>query len=152
MSIRESAWMALALAEAQKALASDDVPVGALVLSEDGEVISAAHNERELRSDPLAHAEVLALTAAAAARGNWNLDGLTLVVTLEPCVMCAGALLAARVSKLIYGAWDEKAGAVGSVYDVVRDRRLPQRVDVVAGVEAEKCAQILTDFFSSRRG
>ena len=152
MSSRDSAWMALALVEAQLALASDDVPVGALVLDEDGEVIASAHNERELRSDPLAHAEVLALTAAAEARGKWNLDGLTLVVTLEPCVMCAGALLAARVSKVIYGAWDEKAGAVGSVYDVVRDRRLPHRVEVVAGVEAEKCAEMLTEFFASRRG
>lgn len=141
-----------ALAEARGALASGDVPVGALVVEEStGTVLARAHNERELRSDPLAHAEVLALTAAARVRGDWNLTGLTLVVTLEPCVLCAGALLAARITRLVYGAWDPKAGAVGSVYDLVRDRRLPHRVEVRAGVEADVCGQELARFFQGRR-
>lgn len=144
--------MRAALDEARAAGAAGDVPVGAVVLDEAGRVIGAGRNRREVDGDPLAHAEVLALRAAAAQRGDWNLDGCTLVVTLEPCVMCAGAVLASRVGHLAYGAWDEKAGAVGSVYDVVRDRRLPHRVDVVTGVEAEQCAALLADFFRVRRG
>ena len=143
--------MAEAIAEAQAALTTGDVPVGAVVVDESGAIIARARNRREADGDPLAHAEVLALRAAASVRGGWNLDGCTLVVTLEPCVMCAGAILAARVGGLVYGTWDEKAGAVGSVYDVVRDRRLPHRTDVVAGVLADESARLLTGFFRSRR-
>ncbi|HEY8590937.1 MAG TPA: nucleoside deaminase [Naasia sp.] len=143
--------MAEAIAEAQAALTTGDVPVGAVVVDESGAIIARARNRREADGDPLAHAEVLALRAAASVRGRWNLDGCTLVVTLEPCVMCAGAILAARVGGLVYGTWDEKAGAVGSVYDVVRDRRLPHRIDVVTGVLADESARLLTGFFRSRR-
>jgi tRNA(adenine34) deaminase len=144
-------FMALALAEARAALDTGDVPVGAVVVDGAGAVIATGRNEREATGDPLAHAEVVALRAAAAARGAWRLDDCTLVVTLEPCVMCAGAVLAARVPRLVFGAWDEKAGAVGSVYDVIRDRRVPHTVEVVAGVGADDCAAILTDFFAGRR-
>lgn len=143
--------MGLALEAAQAALATGDVPVGAVVVDAEGAVIGTGRNEREATGDPLAHAEVVALRAAAAALGGWRLDGCTLVVTLEPCVMCAGALLAARVPRLVFGAWDEKAGAVGSVHDVLRDRHVPHVVEVVAGVEAERCAALLTRFFARRR-
>lgn len=146
-----SGWMRLALAEAEAAVSTDDVPVGCVVVGPDGRVLGRGRNRREADHDPLAHAELLALRDAAAARGSRNLEDCTLVVTLEPCVMCAGAVLAARVGRLVYGAWDEKAGAVGSVYDVIRDRRLPQRADVVSGVEADACAQLLTEFFAGRR-
>ncbi|THG31145.1 nucleoside deaminase [Naasia lichenicola] len=129
----------------------DDVPVGALVLDESGAVLSEGLNTREAESDPTGHAEIVAIRRAAAARGSWNLEGCTLVVTLEPCVMCAGALLQARISQLVYGAWDDKAGAVGSVYDVVRDRRLPHRVEVATGVLADESAALLEDFFRRRR-
>lgn len=141
-----------AIADARLALARGDVPVSALVLDAAGEVIASARNERELRQDPTAHAEVLALRAAAEATGDWHLDTMTLVVTLEPCAMCAGAILAARIPVVVFGAWDEKAGAAGSVYDLLRDRRLPHRVEVFAGVEAEACALLLTDFFADKRG
>jgi len=114
-------------------------------------VIAEGRNLRELDHDPTAHAEVVALRAAAAARGAWNLDGCTLVVTLEPCVMCAGAVLQSRVSRLVFGAWDEKAGAAGSVYDVVRDRRLPYRAEVVAGVREAEASALLRAFFDARR-
>lgn len=144
-------WMRQAVAEAHSANTSGDVPVGALVFDADGNRIAAAHNEREKRQDPTAHAEILALRAAAEATGNWQLLGTTLVVTLEPCPMCAGAILAARVPTVVFGAWDEKAGAAGSVYDLLRDRRLPHRVEVFAGVEAQACADLLTDFFEARR-
>jgi tRNA(adenine34) deaminase len=140
-----------ALALAPDALATGDVPVAALVLDADGEVLARAVNEREKSDDPTAHAEILAIRAAAAAVGDWHLTEATLVVTLEPCVMCAGAILSARIPRLVFGAWDEKAGAAGSVYDVVRDRRLNHRVEVVAGVEAEACAAVLLDFFEARR-
>ncbi|GAA1507767.1 tRNA(adenine34) deaminase [Agromyces terreus] len=140
-------WMALALAEAAQAPATGDVPVGAIVVDADGRVIAARRNEREAVGDPTAHAEVLALREAAAARGEWRLEGCTLVVTLEPCVMCAGAILAARVPTVVFGAWDERAGASGSLYDVLRDRRLNHRVEVFAGVEAEASARLLLDFF-----
>jgi tRNA(adenine34) deaminase len=136
---------------APTALATGDVPVAALVLGPDGEVLARAVNEREKSDDPTAHAEILAIRAAAAARGDWHLTDATLVVTLEPCVMCAGAILAARIPRLVFGAWDEKAGAAGSVYDVVRDRRLQHRVEVIAGVEAEASAALLLDFFDARR-
>ncbi|GAA1001162.1 tRNA adenosine(34) deaminase TadA [Subtercola frigoramans] len=137
-----------ALAEARLALRSGDVPVGAaIVVTESGERLATGRNERELHTDPTGHAEIVALRAAARARGNWQLQGTTLIVTLEPCVMCAGAILAARVDTVVFGAWDEKAGAVGSVYDVLRDRRLNHRVEVFAGVRAAECGQLLTEFF-----
>ncbi|MCU1437558.1 MAG: tRNA-specific adenosine deaminase [Naasia sp.] len=145
------AEMAEALVVAAEALASGDVPVGAVVVDETGRIVARERNRREADGDPLAHAELLALHAAAAARGDWNLEGCTLLVTLEPCVMCAGAILASRVGRLVYGAWDDKAGAVGSVYDVVRDRRLPHRIEVVAGVRADESARLLTEFFRARR-
>lgn len=143
--------MRRALELAADAQIAGDVPVGALILDEAGVTIAEGANIREAANDPTGHAEIVSIRAAAAARGFWNLEGCTLVVTLEPCVMCAGALLAARISALVYGAWDDKAGAVGSVYDVVRDRRLPHRVEVTAGVLAEESAVLLEGFFRGRR-
>jgi tRNA(adenine34) deaminase len=143
--------MGLALAEASLAPDHGDVPIGAVVLSASGAVVAAAHNERELAADPTAHAEVLALRRAAAALGTWHLDGCTLVVTLEPCTMCAGALVLARIGRLVFGAYDEKAGAVASLWDVVRDPRLNHRVDVVGGVLAEQCGEPLRQFFATHR-
>ncbi len=143
--------MRAALAEARLALGSNDVPVGAVLLDADGTVLSHAHNERELLHDPTAHAEVLAIRRAAELRGDWRLTDTTLVVTLEPCVLCAGAILAARIPRLVFGAWDEKAGAVGSVYDVLRDRRLPHRVEVLTGVLADESVALLAEFFAERR-
>ncbi len=144
-------WMREALAEARLALDTGDVPVGALVVDGRGTVLARARNEREALQDPTAHAEVLALRAAASVTGDWHLTDATLVVTLEPCVMCAGAILSARVPRVVFGAWDEKAGAVGSVYDVLRDRRLPHTVEVRAGVGAEESAELLRGFFGERR-
>jgi tRNA(adenine34) deaminase len=144
-------WMGLALAEADACRVSDDVPVGAVVVDASGAVIATGRNERELRHDPTAHAEVLALREAARATGDWQLTGVTLVVTLEPCPMCAGAILAARVPRVVFGAWDAKAGAAGSVYDIARDRRLPHRSEVVAGVREPECRARLDDFFAARR-
>ena len=129
-----------------------DVPIGAVVLDPAGSVVAVAANERELTSDPTAHAEVLALRRAAERHGEWRLDGHTLVVTLEPCTMCAGALVLARVDRLVYGADDPKAGAVGSLWDVVRDRRLNHRPEVVGGVLAEESAELLRGFFRNQRG
>jgi tRNA(adenine34) deaminase len=143
--------MRAALAEAELALASGDVPVGAVLLDADGSVLAHAHNEREASHDPTAHAEVLAIRRAAELRGAWHLDDTTLVVTLEPCVLCAGAILAARVPRLVFGAWDDKAGAVGSVHDLLRDRRLPHRVEVTSGLLAEEGAALLNEFFADRR-
>lgn len=141
-----------ALAEARVALETGDVPVGAVVLDAQGRVIARGRNSRERDSDPTAHAEVVALREAGRASGDWQLPGCTLVVTLEPCVLCAGAILAARVDRVVFGAWDEKAGAAGSVVDLLRERRLPYRVrEVVAEVDAEESAQLLRDFFSERR-
>jgi tRNA(adenine34) deaminase len=140
--------MALALAEAR--LAAADVPVGAVVVR-DGSVIAVGHNEREASGDPTAHAEVLALRRAAAALGTWRLDGCTLVVTLEPCTMCAGAIVLSRVSRVVYGAVDEKAGAAGSLWDVVRDRRLNHRPEVIAGVMAAESSELLREFFANHR-
>lgn len=140
-----------AVADARLALETGDVPVAALVLDANGTVIASARNERELRQDPTAHAEVLALRRAAEVTGDWHLEGTTLIVTLEPCAMCAGAILSARVPVVVFGAWDEKAGASGSVYDLLRDRRLPQRAEVYAGVESEACAALLTEFFADKR-
>lgn len=128
-----------------------DVPVAALVLDAAGNTIGAGRNERELRGDPTAHAEILALRAAAEHTGDWHLENTTLVVTLEPCAMCAGAILQARVAVVVFGAWDEKAGAVGSVYDLLRDRRLPHRVEVFAGVLADESSTLLKAFFEAKR-
>ena len=148
------AWvdpMREALAEARLAPDTGDVPIGAVVLDEAGMVIGRGRNEREAVGDPTAHAEVLALRDAAAARGEWRLDGCTLVVTLEPCTMCAGAVVLSRVRRLVFGAYDEKAGAAGSLWDVVRDRRLNHRPEVVTGVLAEECTRLLREFFASHR-
>ena len=143
--------MQLALAEARNALASADVPVGAVVLDSDGAVLGVGHNAREATGDPTAHAELIALQAAAATRDGWRLDGCTLVVTLEPCTMCAGAVVLARLDRVVYGAADPKAGAAGSVWDVVRDRRLNHRPEVVSGVLAEESADLLREFFETHR-
>ncbi len=145
------ALMQAALAEAQSALSTGDVPVGALVADETGAVIGYGRNVRERDHDPTGHAEVLALRQAAAARGTWRLDGCTLVVTLEPCTMCAGAIVLARVSRLVFGAYDAKAGAVGSLWDVVRDRRLNHRPEVIAGVLAGEASALLDEFFAEQR-
>ncbi|MEV5358417.1 tRNA adenosine(34) deaminase TadA [Streptomyces sp. NPDC086081] len=143
--------MRLALDEAAGAVRGGDVPVGAVVLAPDGTtVLAAGHNEREAGGDPTAHAEVLALRRAATALGRWRLAGCTLVVTLEPCTMCAGAIQQSRVDRLVYGARDEKAGAAGSLWDLVRDRRLNHRPEVIEGVLAEECAALLTAFFRGR--
>lgn len=128
-----------------------EVPVGAVVLDEAGAVVSAAANERERRGDPTAHAEVLALRTAAEAAGSWRLTGATLVVTLEPCTMCAGAAVLSRLARIVYGATDPKAGAVGSLWDVVRDRRLNHRPEVLGGVLAPECGRLLADFFTTHR-
>ena len=143
--------MRLALTEAEAALATGDVPVGAVVLGPGGDVIGVGRNLREATHDPTGHAEVVAMREAARARGEWRLDDCTLVVTLEPCTMCAGALVLARIRRLVLGAWDPKAGAVSSLWDVVRDGRLNHRVEVVAGVLAEECAAELRDFFAAQR-
>ena len=144
-------WMTRALVEARLALDSADVPVGALVFDATGAVIGSGHNERERTGDPTAHAEVVAIRAAAEARGTWRLDDTTLVVTLEPCAMCAGAILQARIPRVVFGAWDEKAGAAGSVLDVLRERRLPHRTEVIPGVLEAQCAELLRGFFETRR-
>jgi tRNA(adenine34) deaminase len=147
-----AAAMGLALAEAEAAAASGEVPVGAVLLGHDGTVLARRHNEREQVGDPTAHAEVLALREAAAATGSWRLEGITLVVTLEPCVMCAGALVAARVARVVFGAADPKGGACGSLYNVCADPRLNHEVAVLAGVRSEECAATLSAFFGGRRG
>lgn len=150
--MHDDAWaMGEALAEARLAPGTGDVPVGAVVVGPGGDVVGRGRNAREATGDPTAHAEVLALRDAAAHLGAWRLDGCTLVVTLEPCAMCAGAIVLARVARLVLGAWDPKAGAAGSVYDLVRDRRLNHRVEVLAGVRADECGALLTEFFSDRR-
>jgi tRNA(adenine34) deaminase len=143
-------WMAAAVTEARAALAHDDVPVGAVVVR-DGTVIATGRNERELRQDPTAHAELLALQRAAAVVGHWRLLGCTLYVTLEPCAMCAGAIVLARVPRVVYGCTDPKAGAAGSVLDVLADARLNHRPEVLGGVRAGECASLLRDFFAARR-
>ncbi len=143
--------MAVAIEEARRCLDTDDVPVGAVLVDAEGSIFARGRNEREETKDPTAHAEVLAIREAAALRGSWQLDDLTLLVTLEPCVMCAGAILAARIPAVVFGTWDEKAGAAGSVHDLLRDRRLPHRVEVIAGVREAECARLLSEFFSQRR-
>ena len=143
--------MRLALGLARDALGSSDVPVGAVVVAADGSVLGRGRNERELTGDPTAHAEVLALRAAAAGAGEWRLEECTLVVTLEPCTMCAGALVLARVARVVFGAWDPKAGACGSLWDVARDRRLNHRPEVIPGVLAEESSVLLREFFAGHR-
>lgn len=145
------AYMVRALELAREALADGDVPVGALVVDGNGNVIGTGRNTRERDADPTGHAEIVAIREAAAARGEWRLEGCTLYVTLEPCTMCAGAIVNARVAHLVFGAWDEKAGAVGSLWDVVRDRRLNHRAEVTSGVLADESAALLRDFFAEHR-
>ena len=141
--------MTLAIAEAM--LAEVDVPVGALLVTSTGEVVASAHNQKELTGDPSGHAEILAMRKLAEAKGDWRLEDLTLIVTLEPCVMCAGAIVAARLKEVVFGAYDEKVGAAGSAYDIVRDARLGGSVDVVGGVLENECQELLKEFFQSRR-
>ncbi|WP_240477283.1 tRNA adenosine(34) deaminase TadA [Jiangella muralis] len=148
---RHEPLMRLALAEAELAPSTGDVPIGAVVVDAGGAVLGRGHNRREADADPTAHAEVLALRAAAAVAGAWRLEGCTLVVTMEPCSMCAGALVLARVDRLVYGAPDPKAGAVGSLWDLVRDRRLNHRPEVVSGVLADECGALVREFFAAQR-
>ena len=140
-----------ALAIAGKALATGDVPVGAIIIDKDGLLISSGANEREANNDPTAHAEIVAIRSAAKALNNSRLDGCTLIVTLEPCAMCAGAIAQSRISHLIFGAWDEKAGAVGSVWDVIRDPRALYKLDVTTGIREAECAKLLKEFFEGQR-
>lgn len=143
--------MAQAIAIARKALATGDVPVGAIVVNSDGSIIGSGANEREANNDPTAHAEVVAIRSAAQSLKSSRLDGCTLVVTLEPCAMCAGAIAQSRISHLIFGAWDEKAGAVGSIWDVIRDPRALYKLDVTTGIRETECAALLKEFFESQR-
>jgi tRNA(adenine34) deaminase len=143
--------MRLALEEARRAFEDGEIPVGAVVLDGSGEIIGAGHNERERSADPTGHAEIVAMRQAAGSLGEWRLSGCTMVVTLEPCTMCAGAAVQARLDRVVYGAVDPKAGAVGSLWDVVRDRRLNHRPEVIAEVMADECAALLIEFFAHRR-
>jgi tRNA(adenine34) deaminase len=163
---RHAQWMGLALAEARRALDTEDVPIGAVVIGPDGAVLGTGRNEREALGDPTAHAEMVAIRQAAARLqglagteatpdgrngDGWRLSDCTLVVTLEPCAMCAGAVVLARIPRVVFGAWDEKAGAAGSVFDVLRERRLNHWVEVYAGVREQECATLLRDFFAGHR-
>jgi len=130
---------------------SGDVPVGAVILNKAGEIVALGNNQRELLKDPLGHAEIVAIKAASRSIGAWRLDECTLVVTLEPCVMCAGAIMAARIPRLVFGAWDEKAGACGSVWDLIRDPRALHKVEVINGILNDRCSTLLNEFFSSMR-
>ena len=143
--------MQQALALANQAATSDDVPVGALIVNDQGEIIGVGENLREKNNDPTAHAEIIAIKNAAQKMGNWRLDDLTIVVTLEPCAMCAGAIVQTRIKRLVFGAFDEKACAVGSIWDVVRDKRVLTKVEVISGVLEKECAQVLTNFFKGKR-
>jgi tRNA(adenine34) deaminase len=143
--------MQQAISLAQEAKSSGDVPVGSLIVSEAGEIVSLGKNEREKDNDPTAHAEILVIRRAGEKLGSWRLDDLTLVVTLEPCVMCAGAILQSRIKRLVFGAFDQKAGAVGSSLDVIRNVRALTKVEVVSGVLEDECAKLLTDFFATKR-
>ncbi|MGH3689893.1 MAG: tRNA adenosine(34) deaminase TadA [Microbacterium sp.] len=151
MTVADDLAMARALALAAEAAAASEIPVGAVVLDGDGRIIAEGRNTREATHDPTGHAEIEALRRAAASVGSWNLEGHTLVVTLEPCVMCAGAILQARIGRVVFGAWDDKAGAAGSMYDVLRDRRLPYRAEVIGGLEADASTALLRAFFEQRR-
>lgn len=142
--------MKLALEQAGIAEENGDVPIGAVIIK-DGQIIAKAYNQREQLQDPTAHAEIIALTQAAAARENWHLNGCTIYVTLEPCPMCAGALVLSRMDRLVYGCDDPKAGACGSLYDIVRDKRLNHRLEVTSGVLADECSKLLQDFFQKKR-
>jgi tRNA(adenine34) deaminase len=150
MKYEEAMAKAIELARAA-ASASGDVPVGAIILNQSGEVIATGANQREMSHNPVAHAEIIAIQKAASAIGNWRLDGCTLIVTLEPCAMCAGAIAQARIPRLVFGAWDEKAGAVGSQWDLLRDPRQLHKPEVVAGVLADECAALLAEFFQEKR-
>ncbi|MBU6264489.1 MAG: tRNA adenosine(34) deaminase TadA [Actinomycetales bacterium] len=150
MKYEDAMAKAIDLARAA-ASASGDVPVGAIVLNIDGEVIATGANQRELSHNPVAHAEIIAIQKAASAINNWRLDNCTLVVTLEPCAMCAGAIAQARIPRVVFGAWDEKAGAVGSQWDLLRDPRQLHKPEVIAGVMADECAALLADFFQDKR-
>ena len=143
--------MQQAISLAKDAAAQDDVPIGALVVNEQGEILGSGHNLREESNDPTAHAEIVAMRNAASKIGNWRMDDLTMIVTLEPCAMCAGAISQSRFKRLVFGAWDEKAGAVGSVWDVIRDQRSLNKVEVVSGVLEEDCSAMLTNFFEGKR-
>ncbi len=143
--------MQQAIAIAQEVKSSGDVPVGALIVNQASEILSSGKNEREKDNDPTAHAEILAIRRAGEKLGSWRLDDLTLIVTLEPCVMCAGAILQSRIKRLVFGAFDQKAGAVGSSLDVIRDVRALSKVEVVSGVLEKECAKLLTDFFATKR-
>jgi len=143
--------MQQAIAIANEVKSSGDVPVGALIVNEAGEIVSFGKNEREKDNDPTAHAEILAIRKASEKIGSWRLDDLTLIATLEPCVMCAGAILQSRLKRLVFGAFDQKAGAVGSSLDVIRDVRALSKVEVVSGVLEKECAKLLTDFFATKR-
>ena len=143
--------MQQAIVLAKDAAALDDVPVGAIVVNELGEVLGTGHNLRKESNDPTAHAEIIAMRNAASKIGNWRMDELTMIVTLEPCAMCAGAISQSRFKRLVFGAWDEKAGAVGSVWDVIRDQRNLNKVEVITGVLEKECSEILTNFFEGKR-
>ena len=143
--------MQQAIALAKSAADSGDVPVGALVVNEQGEVLGTGHNLREENNDPTAHAEIVAMRMAAAKLNNWRMDDLTMIVTLEPCAMCAGAISQSRFKRVVFGAWDQKAGAVGSVWDVIRDPRNLNKVEVVTGILEKECASVLSDFFDGKR-
>ena len=145
------ALMREALVIAGAALATNDVPVGALVVDSSGAIVGRGNNLREFDKDPTAHAEIVALRAAAAAADTWRLDGHTLVVTLEPCAMCAGAIAQSRIKRVVFGAWDQKAGAVGSVWDILRDPRALYQVEVISGVLEAECAELLYEFFKEKR-
>lgn len=149
MTSRWEAAMLNALAEAAKC--GEDVPVGAVLVDSEGNVVAVGRNDKELHNDPTGHAEIVAIREAAKARGSWRLDDLTLVVTLEPCVMCAGAIVAARIPRVVFGAWDSRVGASGSLYDLLRDGRLGTPIEVISGVLETECAEELTQFFESRR-
>ncbi len=140
-----------AIAIAKLALATDDVPVGALVINPAGVSVGRGSNQREVDRDPTAHAEIVALRQAALEQNNWRLDNCTLIVTLEPCAMCAGAIAQSRIKTVVFGAWDEKAGAVGSVWDILRDPRSPHQIEVIAGILEDECAALLREFFKEKR-
>jgi len=143
--------MQAALSLAKVAADKGDVPVGAIVVNEAGEILGTGQNLREQSNDPTAHAEIIAIRQAAEKIGSWRLDDLTLVVTLEPCAMCAGAILQSRIKRLVFGAWDEKAGAVGSVMDVIRDPRALTKVEVISGIMEKECSEVLSEFFNTKR-
>lgn len=151
MTAADRLAMQRALELAAEAATAAEIPVGAVVLDADGRVVAEGRNTREATHDPTGHAEIEAIRGAASVRGSWNLDGCTLVVTLEPCVMCAGAILQARIGRVVFGAWDDKAGAAGSMYDVLRDRRLPYRAEVIGGVDEHASIALLRAFFEDRR-